>query len=84
MGTIRQNAAIGFIGTGVMGKSMAKNLIRAGYKQQIFSRTKSKTEELLALGAKWHDSPGAYLIDMTTSSPMLAKKIAQVGRKEVI
>lgn len=49
---------IGFIGTGVMGKSMVYNLMAAGYKLHVYSRTKSKTEGLVALGATWHDSPG--------------------------
>ncbi|GLO64912.1 MULTISPECIES: NAD(P)-dependent oxidoreductase [Oceanobacillus] len=46
---------IGFIGTGVMGKSMAKNLINAGYYLRIFTRTKSKADDLLNIGAKWDE-----------------------------
>ncbi|WP_152656150.1 NAD(P)-dependent oxidoreductase [Oceanobacillus sp. CFH 90083] len=48
---------IGFIGLGVMGKSMVKNLMEAGYSLNVYTRTKSKAEELLDLGADWHDSP---------------------------
>ena len=48
---------IGWIGTGVMGKSMAGHLLKAGYQVSAFNRTKSKAIELLDSGAKWHDSP---------------------------
>ena len=42
---------IGWIGTGVMGKSMCKHLLTAGYELLVYSRTMSKTEELKELGA---------------------------------
>ena len=44
---------IGWIGTGVMGKSMARHLINQGYKLSVFNRTKSKTDELIDLGAEY-------------------------------
>lgn len=47
---------IGFIGTGVMGKSMAAHLLKAGYKLLIHSRTKAKAEELVKFGAQWKDT----------------------------
>ncbi len=50
---------IGWIGTGVMGSSMAGHLIDAGFSATIFSRTKSKAEALLGKGAAWADSPKA-------------------------
>lgn len=50
------NTKIGFIGTGVMGKSMARNLMNAGYPVSIYTRTKAKSEELIQEGAAWHDS----------------------------
>ena len=104
---------IGFIGTGVMGTSMARNLMKAGYPVHLFTRTKSRSEDLLNEGAQWKDSvaslaqesdiiitivgyprdveevyfgengileqarPGSYVIDMTTSSPQLAKEIGE-------
>lgn len=103
---------IGFIGTGVMGSSMVKNLLKADYAVTVYNRTKHKTDALVALGAKWADSPaavaqqsdvilsivgypqdveaiyygeqglfsvvqpGQILVDMTTSTPTLAQKIA--------
>lgn len=106
---------IGFIGTGVMGLSMAGHLMDAGYPLGVFNRTKERAEPLLERGAGWHDNPGSlaadsdivvtivgfpddveavYLgeggvldaaaagsvaIDMTTSSPALAVRIAEQG-----
>ncbi|MGI1658775.1 MAG: NAD(P)-dependent oxidoreductase [Desulfitobacterium sp.] len=111
---------IGFIGTGVMGRSMVKNLLKAGYSISVYNRTKASAEELFALGAQWvdtvaelaqqsdviitmvgfpqdveevylsegglipHAKPGSVLIDMTTSSPILAKKIAEQGKAKGI
>lgn len=49
--------AAGFIGTGVMGKSMAGHLLEAGYSLHVYNRTKSKTDELVAKGAVWCGSP---------------------------
>lgn len=48
---------IGFIGTGVMGASIVKHLLNAGHEVTIYTRTKSKAEELIALGAMWASSP---------------------------
>jgi len=48
---------IGFIGTGIMGAPMAKNLIKAGYSLMVFNRTREKTAPLAALGARVADSP---------------------------
>lgn len=53
---LTQNTKIGFIGTGVMGKSMALNLLKAGYSVHVFNRTKEKAQELLNNGAVWKDS----------------------------
>lgn len=48
---------VGWIGTGVMGSSMAANLLSAGYALTIYNRTKSKAEPLLNKGAEWAESP---------------------------
>ena len=48
---------IGWIGTGVMGKSMCSQLMQAGYTCYLFNRTKSKTDELVRKGAIWLDTP---------------------------
>ena len=52
-----QEIAVGFIGIGVMGKSMASNLLDGGFNMHIYTRTKAKAEELLSKGAIWQDSP---------------------------
>jgi len=107
---------IGFIGLGIMGQSMAGHLLAAGHPLNVFNRSKAKTDDLVAKGAKWFDTIGdlaaesdviitmvgypsdveevyfgagkildraknAYLIDMTTSSPSLAKRIAEEAEK---
>lgn len=48
---------IGWIGTGVMGASMAGHLLSAGYPVTVYNRTKSKADQLLANGAVWAESP---------------------------
>ncbi len=48
---------IGFIGTGVMGSSMAKHLQDAGYELGIYTRTKAKAQELLDRGMTWFATP---------------------------
>lgn len=47
---------IGFIGTGIMGKSMVRNLMKHGFQVSVYNRTKAKAEELVAEGAVWCDS----------------------------
>ena len=44
---------IGFIGVGVMGKSMVRNLMKAGFSVSIYTRTKSKVEDIISEGAVW-------------------------------
>ena len=44
---------IGFIGVGIMGKSMVRNLRKAGYEVAIYTRTKAKAEDVIAEGAVW-------------------------------
>ena len=50
-------ATIGWIGTGVMGVSMAKHLMAAGHPLVIHTRTRARAELLLAAGAQWAESP---------------------------
>ncbi len=66
---------IGFIGLGVMGKPMAKNVLAAGYPMTVWNRTRSKMDELLVIGAKGANSPkevaenSDIVITMLTDSP---------------
>lgn len=115
MGQIK---SVGFIGVGIMGKSMVRNLMKADYELHIYARTKSKVEDVISEGAVFHEKigdcvqerdavitivgfpqdveevyfeegnilehakEGAYLIDMTTTSPQLAEKIYHEGSKK--
>ena len=69
------NKTIGFIGLGIMGIPMAKNLINANFKLVVYNRTHSKTNELAKLGASVVMSPAEvasksnYIITMLTDSP---------------
>jgi 3-hydroxyisobutyrate dehydrogenase len=112
---IDKTTSIGFIGTGIMGASMAGHLLHNGYSVSIYNRTKEKANTLLMNGAQWKENPkkialtcqviftmlgypedvkkvylepdglilnakpGAILIDMTSSSPSIAKEIAKAG-----
>jgi len=48
---------LAFIGLGIMGAPMTLNLLKAGYRVTVHTRTKSKAAEVLAAGAVWADSP---------------------------
>jgi len=48
---------IGFIGTGIMGKPMAMNLLKAGFALTVHTRTKLRAQALLDAGARWADNP---------------------------
>lgn len=47
---------VGLVGIGVMGKSMARNLMKEGYSLKVYTRTKDKALDLLNEGAEWQDS----------------------------
>ena len=53
----QRKPAIGFIGLGIMGKPMAKNLLAAGYPLLVLNRSRGPVEELLALGAAAGTTP---------------------------
>ncbi|MEG0076345.1 MAG: NAD(P)-dependent oxidoreductase [Anaerorhabdus sp.] len=108
---------IGFIGTGVMGASMVRNLLKNNYEVAVYNRTAAKAKELENEGAIFCETietcvkesdiiimivglpsdveevstkvfqfakSGATLIDMTTSSPKLAEKLEEEGKKKDI
>jgi len=66
---------VGFIGLGIMGKPMALNLLKAGYPLTVWNRTKSKMDDLVAMGAYGASSPkevaerSDVVITMVTDSP---------------
>lgn len=47
---------IGFIGVGIMGKGMVRNLMKAGYEVNIFARHPKKVADVVAEGAILHDT----------------------------
>lgn len=51
------STSIGWIGTGVMGLSMAGHLLKAGHVVTVHSRTKDRAKTLLDAGARWADTP---------------------------
>ena len=109
---------IGWIGTGVMGKSMAGHLQDAGHELFVFNRTKSKAQTLVDKGAHYCESPAEIakeaemifaivgfppdveatflgeqgvlsvdgpcriIVDMTTSEPAMARKIAAAAAEK--
>ena len=48
---------VGFIGLGIMGKPMCRNLMKAGYEAVVYNRSKASVEELSAEGAQAAGSP---------------------------
>ena len=108
---------IGFIGLGIMGKPMARNLMKAGYSLVVHNRSRGAVEELAKEGAQaaatskevagrseilitmLPDSPdvelvyagengifagakaGMLLIDMSSISPVVARKLAADAEK---
>jgi 3-hydroxyisobutyrate dehydrogenase len=49
---------VGWIGTGVMGRSMCSRIMDAGYPVFVHNRTKTKAEDLIGHGAQWCNNPG--------------------------
>lgn len=68
---------IGFIGLGIMGKPMAKNLIKAGYDLVVFDINKSSVDEVVKTGAEKGESikdvasKSDVLITMLPNSPQV-------------
>lgn len=50
-----EKTVVGFIGTGVMGRSMAGHLLSKGYAVTVYNRTREKARELIARGALWQE-----------------------------
>jgi 2-hydroxy-3-oxopropionate reductase len=79
---------VGFIGLGIMGKPMAKNLIEAGHELVVFNRTQSKAEELAGDGATVAGSPrevaerSDVIITMLPDSPQVEEVL--VGENGVL
>lgn len=68
---------IGFIGLGLMGNPMAKNIHKAGFDLHVFNRNKKKTEEFKKLGAKVHET----IKDLTNEVDVIVTMVT--GPKDV-
>jgi 2-hydroxy-3-oxopropionate reductase len=111
------NPVIGFIGLGIMGKPMARNLLKAGHVLIIHNRSRAAVDELTREGARpmnnakdvaehsdivvtvLSDSPdvelvyvseqgifagaksGSLLVDMSSISPLVARKLAAAAER---
>jgi glyoxylate/succinic semialdehyde reductase len=49
---VRAMAKVGFIGLGIMGEPMCRNVIRKGHDVAVYNRTRAKMDPLIAAGAK--------------------------------
>ena len=49
---------VGFIGLGLMGTPMARNIMHGGFNLVVWNRTRAKAESLLSAGASWAGSVG--------------------------
>lgn len=81
-------AKIGFIGLGIMGKPMSKNLLKAGHELVVYDIVPAPLQELVAAGAKGADSPKAVaeqcpvIITIVPNSPHV--RAAILGPKGVL
>ncbi len=66
------NTKIGFVGLGIMGKPMVKNLIKNGFETKVFNRSQSPVEELLSTGAIAAHSAAAAAENVDAVITMLA------------
>ncbi len=111
---------IGFIGLGIMGKPMVRNLLKAGYAVTVYNRSVEAIKELAAEGATGAENPrqvaeqsqviitmlpdspdvekvmtgedgilegvqaGSLIIDMSTISPVVSRKLAKTAAERGI
>ena len=79
---------IGFIGLGIMGKPMAKNLLKAGYELVVYDVRRGPVQELVAAGAeaglrpRMSPAQGEIVITMLPNSPQVKEVV--LGKDGVI
>lgn len=79
---------IGFIGLGIMGKPMSKNLLKAGYSLTVLDRNAAVLDELITAGARTATTPKALaaecdiIITMLPNSPHVKEVV--LGENGVI
>ncbi|MBI4805132.1 MAG: 2-hydroxy-3-oxopropionate reductase [Desulfovibrio sp.] len=72
---------IGFIGLGIMGKPMCRNLLKAGYELTVFSRTQKDVDLIVSAGAK----AGASAKDVASRSDIIITMLPNSPQvKEVV
>jgi 2-hydroxy-3-oxopropionate reductase len=116
-GRPKMSEKVGFVGLGIMGEPMARNLMEAGYDLVVYNRSQGKVEDLVSEGAEVAESlkeiaenaeivftmlpgppevrevvagesgllrgagEGSLLVDMSTSSPVLARELTRTARE---
>ena len=79
---------IGLIGVGIMGRPMAKNLLKAGYPLVVHDRNRGPVQELVGAGARAAASPREVagqveiLITMLPNSPDV--ELVALGKDGII
>lgn len=71
---------IGFVGLGIMGQGMARNLLKAGFSVRVWNRTASKAEALLAEGAQAGSSPA----DVAANSDVIVTCVSDTPDVEAV
>jgi len=71
---------VGFIGLGIMGMPMARNLIKAGFEVVVYNRTASKAEQMVSEGAKKTDSPK----DLARETPVVITMVSDTPDVESV
>ena len=82
---MKKNTRIGFIGLGIMGKSMAQNLLKGGFQLTVYNRSKPPVDLLVSAGASSASSPKAVaersdvVITMVTDSEAVSEVVLGKG-----
>jgi 3-hydroxyisobutyrate dehydrogenase len=63
--------SVGWIGTGVMGASMARHILDAGHELVVTTRSPERASDLIAAGARWAGSPAEMAASVDVVFTML-------------
>jgi len=74
------NPTIGFIGLGIMGNPMAKNLLKAGYPLVVYDRNPPKVQDVVAAGAQ----PGLSSRDVAARSQVVITMLTDTPNVEAV
>ena len=76
---------VGYIGLGLMGKSMARNILKAGFPVVVHNRSRAAVDELVAEGAVAASSPAVVAAQMVAMGELLVfSKKAGVDPRKVV